>query len=725
MIKPLGACVLLFVCVPGLGFAQQSATPGQAATKPSAVSSAAAEGLIRLDVVATDKSGNSVAGLHAGDFKLLDNDQPERILSFQAFDGRTANLDPPVEVIVVIDTVNLPPDQLSLAKSEAERFLRRNNGHLAEPVSLYFLSNARLSSVPRLSSMPGPSTDGKALAEAIARGGELPVVRKDQAVRIGNDEQNGAFNKLYVTGRPPPNPSLASLGSIVLQERRRPGRKLLFWLSAGWPLSEYSFDEITEFSTRLREARIALWSWPYPNRDFAYQGFLAPVKSADKVLPGHLGLDVLAVQSGGGRLDTNTELAAMIGKCVEEESVSYSLTFDPPLANGVDDYHELKVVVDKPDVTVRTNTGYYNEPVYNDHPSGARRITVEQLEQMLATAHGSGDNDVARELSGVELTERMSSLKLFSSKARLPGERSRAALVALADRSAFLSLPAADIPATAPPDPATRRQLLSQTIDYLSKTIRKLPDFFATRTTIQYDEPPQKDEQAWKIVSNDQSLHVTETSNTTVTFRDGKEVVDENARKGKKLSARERQLDTQGTFGPILAMVFAGAASKRSEFVWSHWEQGREGSQAVFRYAIPLDTSRFEVGFCCLADPEGTILFQEKVAYHGEIAIDPTSGAILRLTVDAVLEPRLPMLSSGIMVEYGPVEIGGKTYICPTRSVSISRQRTVKLVKEWGESFGVYGRFETILNDVAFEKYHVFRADSRVLPSDPAAPKDQ
>ena len=69
------------------------------------------------------------------------------------------------------------------------------------------------------------------------------------------------------------------------------------------------------------------------------------------------------------------------------------------------------------------------------------------------------------------------------------------------------------------------------------------------------------------------------------------------------------------------------------------------------------------------------------------------------MAVNADLEPKLPMLSSGVMVEYDPVVIGGKIYICPTRSVSIQRTRTVKLVKEWGESFGVYGRFETILND--------------------------
>jgi VWFA-related protein len=710
-----------------LGFARQSAPSAMGATASPAASSPATsttEGLIKLDVVVSGKAGKPVAGLESKDFTLLDNDAPQKIVSFQAIDGITVGPEPPIEVILVIDTLNLQVSQISLAKSEAERFLRENNGHLAHPVSLYFLSNpsapSMLSSgsVPRLSSMPEPSTDGNALADALARGGDLPVLRQIPAFHV--DRFFGI--KVSGTGHQALNPSLGTLGSIVLAERRRPGRKLLFWLSPGWRVWDNAFDEVTEFSTRLREARISLWSWPYPDSNYDYQRFLAPLRSAKQVLPGHLGLDVLGVQSGGGLLDTSSELTAMINRCIEQESVFYTLTFDPPLTNQVDDYHDLKVVVGKADLTARTRTGYYNEPVYHDHPSEARRVSVAELEHMLETA-GKKDNEVAEELSGMELTERISSTRLSSWKARLPGDRSRAALVALADQSVFLALPAAEIPAITTPEPAARKQMLSRTLDYLSKTILQLPDFFATRTTVQYDEPPQKNEEEWKAVTTNQSLHVTETSNTAVTFRDGKEVVNVKARKEKKLSARERELDTWGTFGPILAVAFGGASAARSQFTWSHWEQGVAKPEAVFRYAVPLDASHFEVRFCCLADPDGTVLFKEVPAFHGEITIDPASGAILRLTVVADLEPRLPMLSSGIMVEYGPVVIGEKTYICPIRSVSISRQRTVKLVEEWGESFGVYGRFETILNDVTFEQYHMFRAQSRVLPEYAASPK--
>jgi hypothetical protein len=34
----------------------------------------------------------------------------------------------------------------------------------------------------------------------------------------------------------------------------------------------------------------------------------------------------------------------------------------PPLAAAPDEYHDLKVRVKRPDVVVKTDTGYYNEP---------------------------------------------------------------------------------------------------------------------------------------------------------------------------------------------------------------------------------------------------------------------------------------------------------------------------------------------------------------------------
>ena len=68
------------------------------------------------------------------------------------------------------------------------------------------------------------------------------------------------------------------------------------------------------------------------------------------------------------------------------------------------------------------------------------------------------------------------------------------------------------------------------------------------------------------------------------------------------------------------------------------------------------------------------------------------------------------------MIEYGPVEIGGREYICPHRSVVTMRVRTVKTLTVWGETLDVYAPYETHLNDIVYTDYHKFGAAARMLP---------
>ena len=681
--------------------------------------------MIRLDVAVTDKAGSPVPGLGQRDFTLRDNGQPGNIVSFQAFDAVTAKADPPVEVILVIDELNLPPVPLSAAEIEAEKFLRQNQGHLDQPVSIYRLTKDGLSASAQ------PSTDGNALADEIAHRSEPQTIWQTPMVSE-NLGRRGANSKALH--------SVIALGSIAIRERRRPGRKLMFWLGRGWLFDGDEgtgvFDFVTEISTRLGEARIDLWSateWPFynshgiplPVTQFMYKDFLGTL-TPDKVDLSYLTLHVLATQSGGGVLETRDGLAGLIGKRVEQASTFYSLTFDPPRTNDVDEYHTLKVEVSNSDLTVHSRIGYFDEPVFYDQtPASIERVTVEQLEQRLKSAGGTSDTEIAKQLVRMELIERLSSAKLAALEVTLKGKKARQALVALADESVFLAPPAAEIPSTAPPDTATQRLMISRAVDYANKTISGLPNFFATRVTIQYRETPLELGQTWKTATGDESLHADEMSKATLHFGNGKEIVEGEAAKGKMFKLGERTLDTVGTFGPILVNVLKGATAADSTLTWSHWEHGPNGPEAVFSYRVPQESPLFYVGFGYLTNDDRMIPLQKKARFHGEFAIDPASGAILRLTMQADLEPRLPLERSDVMVEYGPVVIGGNTYICPSRSVSISRQRTIMDIHEWGETLKVYAPFKTILSDMAFGKYRKYNSTSRMLPGFTRVPEDQ
>lgn len=179
-------------------------------------------GMIRLDVVVQDGSGNPVEGLTQQDFTVLDNARHAKIRSFQAF-GAAARPSPPVEVILMVDELNMADLQISAEEHEAEDFLRQNHGHLRQPVSVYWIDKDGLST-----SGP-PSYDGNVLADEIRHRGERNLIWKTPSVAAD-------LGKLARAGKVDKKPlySVIALGSIAIAQRRRPGRKVMFWLGHGW-----------------------------------------------------------------------------------------------------------------------------------------------------------------------------------------------------------------------------------------------------------------------------------------------------------------------------------------------------------------------------------------------------------------------------------------------------------------------------------------------------------
>jgi hypothetical protein len=358
----------------------------------------------------------------------------------------------------------------------------------------------------------------------------------------------------------------------------------------------------------------------------------------------------------------------------------------------------------------------------------ATHATVEQVEQLLASVHNQPDAKVAKKLIGLELTERVSSARLSRWQVAFSGRHTREALLALADASAFLNLPSADVPSLAMPDPAARQQILSRTIDYVRTTIHKLPNFSARRSTTHFEESSTErlvaqgnlnnspgfystSHSRTPMPSTSQSLRVVDKSAIVVTYRDGHEVA-ARAKYERNPGSPKMGLTTSGEFGPILSTVIGDAL--RSKIYWGHWEQGTTGPLAVLRYAVPQAESHYSVlvGFVGADDKP------QLPPYHGEITVDPTNGTILRLTLVSELERSGETFAASILVEYGPVTIGNDTYVCPLRGVALSK------VPQAGTD-GIAGLeiipSKTFLNDVSFTQYHVFRADARILPDyDPA-----
>lgn len=367
----------------------------------------------------------------------------------------------------------------------------------------------------------------------------------------------------------------------------------------------------------------------------------------------------------------------------------------------------------------------------------ATRVNVDQLEHLIASQHGRSDSKFAERLFSLELTERLSAEKLTHLEAEAPGPESRRALVVLADFSAFLEPPAAEISPAAAPDAATQNSIVAKAVAYVAHTMHEFPNFTATRDTIHFEDSPARQVESGLVVDGRfvpyEPMHPVSRSSASVVYRDGREVAD--AVHASTAQTGAPGLNTSGEFGPILGMVLVDAA--HGKISWSHWEQGKSGQLeadqiAVLRYEVPREKSHYEVKFCCIAEGKNANdAFQKYPGYHGEIAISPSNGAILRLSVMADLAKADPVVKSDILVEYGQVSIGEREFICPLKSISISTgpaARVLRTQKSLGDAALLQGDFsedsplQTMLNETVFEQYHVFGSEMRLLMGDNNAP---
>jgi hypothetical protein len=356
----------------------------------------------------------------------------------------------------------------------------------------------------------------------------------------------------------------------------------------------------------------------------------------------------------------------------------------------------------------------------------ATPVTVAQLEQFVATAQSKSDKDITRQLEEMQLTERLTTPRLDRMELQLTGILPKRALLALADTSAFLDLPKTDELQLPAPDAAAQGRILSRAADFVQATVTRMPDFLATRTRARFENLKFNRLSAEPLLENYQSL--LDRTSMTVQYRNGREVEEPVGQPapGHYVSSSTGLIDW-GVFGPMLEIVISDIL--HGKMGWGHWEQGPSGPVAVFRYAVPEERSNYTVRYCCFLSSDHMMRQYETVPqYHGEIAVNPETGDVLRLVMKTDLKTDVPMYRADVVVEYGPVEIGGRTYICPLKSIAISTAMVlftpgmgiyVEAEPTWQSNYGGKDQLKvTSINDVIFDHYHKFQAEMRILPFD-------
>ena len=342
----IGCFLVASVICAAAVWAQQSAPPAQTGA-----------GGMHLDVVVTAKPGTTPIGdLEAQDFTVLDNKIPQNITSFKAVTARDA----PIEVVLVIDAVNTNAVTVNSERVQIDRFLRADEGNLAYPVALDVVNDKGIENAVNFSS------DGNWISAALHERG---VGIRDLGPAGG---YWGATERLQI--------SLKALSQIVERDGSLPGRKIVLWVSPGWPLlnevntglnaaqRQQLFESIVGISTDLRRARITLYSidplgaGESTLRTSYYENFLKGVSKPSQVDPGDVGLQVIAVQSGGLALNSGNDITMFLQECVADAAPYYEISFAAPAAQRPDEYHQVEIKIDKPGLSARAREGYYAQP---------------------------------------------------------------------------------------------------------------------------------------------------------------------------------------------------------------------------------------------------------------------------------------------------------------------------------------------------------------------------
>jgi VWFA-related protein len=314
-------------------------------------------GRIVLDVVVAPKSGAPVANLQQQNFTLLDNKTPRPITSFRAL----SQSQEPTQVILVIDNVNTSYETIAYARPQIEKFLHANDGHLPYPTTMAIVNDTG-------TQIQGLTTDGNALGAAFDKYAiGLKFLRRDTGI-YGAEDRSAL--------------GLRALSALMSHASTQPGRKIILWISPGWPLlsgprlddlpykqEQQLFSTIVALSNQLRNSRTTLYdinpigAGENVLRSTYYEDFLKGVQKPSQVVIGDLSLQVLATQSGGQVLFGSNDITGLLQKAMEDTSAYYELTFDAPPAERIDEYHQLQVQVSSPGLTARTLQGYYAQPL--------------------------------------------------------------------------------------------------------------------------------------------------------------------------------------------------------------------------------------------------------------------------------------------------------------------------------------------------------------------------
>jgi hypothetical protein len=341
---------------------------------------------------------------------------------------------------------------------------------------------------------------------------------------------------------------------------------------------------------------------------------------------------------------------------------------------------------------------------------------------VIAGERSGSDGGMAKRLSEVRLTERLTDARLAQLYEQLRGRQSREQLLVVADESAFLALPAEDKIPDPIPDAEAQAAILARTGAYFKERMAEWPSFSVLRAVTRFEgtatvmasgleddlgtrmgaallrspaAPNWECPGAPRLPSR--RLDVIERATLPVIYRRGHALHAFST--GGEFACMHRGLSTSDEFSEFHTLLPLVAREGKAE--WSHWEDSAEGKIAVFRFSA-------SVNYAGTNDPLAMDL-------QGEIGVNPKDGSIVRLVEIRRWEHDSVTREYDSAVEFGAIAMGGMRLLLPVRRVAMFMTPILKPVTGNSTMAGYYRKFhleksplQEYLNDVRFGEYRAY-----------------
>jgi VWFA-related protein len=327
--------------------------------------------IVVLDVVVTDKKGNSVTNLTRDDFTILENKLPQTIRSFDPPSAHqipsgtvvssSADLskirDAPV-TILVLDELNTRFEDMSYARNSTVKYLQSQPATLRQPTQLLLATNTRFSQ----------------LHDYSQNRDELIAQIQHHIPEYPNKMMNGPGGAAAVERMAQ---SLASLEQIAQASTGIPGRKNVIWVGNGFPSANLqSLDDrtaetieqaIQRCTDMLLAARVTMYTInPTANTtttiDVQTPDDLAMAENENGGQPyaGSLQFATLAPLTGGRAFLSRNDINNEIAEGIDAGTSYYTLSYSPVTKNdAAPKYRNIRITIKNPDLHATTRDGYY------------------------------------------------------------------------------------------------------------------------------------------------------------------------------------------------------------------------------------------------------------------------------------------------------------------------------------------------------------------------------